>query len=73
MLFTSAAKWLIFAFAASLLATINLHAEGGIMSHCPVFTYGRLYPAFMNALIYGFGIQAALGAALRSVGYTLPG
>ncbi len=64
MLFTSAAKWLIFAFAASLLATINLHAEGGIMSHCPVFTYGRLYPAFMNALIYGFGIQAALGAAL---------
>ena len=60
----SAAKWLVFALVLSLLASVNLHAEGGFMSHCPIFTYGRLYPAFMSAFIYGFGIQAAVGAAL---------
>ncbi|MDA7915820.1 cbb3-type cytochrome c oxidase subunit I [Verrucomicrobia bacterium] len=64
MMFTSAAKWLVFALAVSLLATVNLHAEGGILSHCPIFTYGRLYPAFMNSLIYGFGVQAGLAACL---------
>ena len=64
LLFTSAAKWLVFGLAMGLLAMVNLHAEGGIFSHCPIFTYGRLYPAFMNALIYGFGIQAGLGAIL---------
>src|SRR5439155_23239958 len=35
-----------------------------LLAACPWFTYGRVQPAQLNALVYGFAAQAALGAAL---------
>ena len=62
-LFASAAVWLVIASAFALMASLKFHAPG-FMAGCPCFTYGRVQPAQMNALIYGFIAQAALGVAL---------
>ena len=35
-----------------------------MLADCPWFTYGRVHPAHLNALIYGFAMQAGLGVLL---------
>lgn len=58
--FTSGAAWLAVALVLGIISSIKMHAPG-FLSECSWFTTGRVQPAHMNALIYGWGVQAALG------------
>jgi len=63
VLFVCAAVWLVTASVLALLTSLKLHMPQ-LLAGCPWFTYGRLQPMQMNALIYGFAVQAALGTSL---------
>ena len=66
---TSGAVWLLVASCLGLLASIKLHSptflDGGL---CFWLNWGRLQPAFINALVYGWGFQAAFGVAIWVMG-----
>src|SRR5256885_11238411 len=62
-LFACAAAWLVVASGLGLIASLKFHAPN-LLADCPWFTYGRVLPAQMNALVYGFAAQAGLGATL---------
>jgi cytochrome c oxidase cbb3-type subunit 1 len=61
-LFLNGAFWLMASTILGIAAAVQNFAPDFI--RCAWFGYGRLQPAHMNALIYGWGIQAGLGAAL---------
>jgi cytochrome c oxidase cbb3-type subunit 1 len=63
VLFACAAVWLVTASVLALIASLKFHMPQ-LLADCPWFTYGRLQPMQMNALIYGFAAQAALGVSL---------
>jgi len=62
-LFACAAFWVVTASIFALIASLKLHMPD-LLADCPWFNYGRVQAAQMNALIYGFAGQAALGVAL---------
>src|ERR1051325_572891 len=57
------ALWLVVGSALALLASLKLVAPS-LLAGCPFATYGRVYPAGLNALLYGFASQAAIGVTL---------
>ncbi len=59
----SAIGWLILGGALQLIAAIQLHTPS-FMAGCEWFTYGRVAPAAQNALVYGWGMNAAFGFGL---------
>lgn len=59
----SGVKWLAVGALLALLASIQLYTPA-FMEGCPWVTYGRLRPAAVNALAYGFALQAAFALAL---------
>src|SRR5262245_51583396 len=61
-LFTNAAFWLMASTLMGFIAALKL-ASPGILDYSWL-TFGRLQPAHLNALVYGWGIQAGLGVAL---------
>jgi len=61
--FGSALLWLILGGALQLAATIQLHTPT-FLADCVWFTHGRLAPAAQNALIYGWGFNAAFAFGL---------
>ncbi len=63
VMFSSAAVWLVVASLLGMVATLKFHSPN-LLADCPCFTYGRVHPASLNALIYGFGVQAGLGVLL---------
>jgi cytochrome c oxidase cbb3-type subunit 1 len=63
LLLVSAAVWLVISSVFGVIATLKFHAPG-LLADCPAFTYGRVHAAALNALVYGFGIQAGLGVLL---------
>jgi len=63
LLFVCAAKWLVIGSVLGMLATLKFHAPG-LLADCPWLTYGRVHPAHLNVLIYGFAMQAGLGVIL---------
>jgi cytochrome c oxidase cbb3-type subunit 1 len=63
VLFISAAVWLVIASVLGLIASIKFHSPD-FLAGCSILTYGRVHPAAVNALLYGFAIQAGLGVAL---------
>jgi cytochrome c oxidase cbb3-type subunit 1 len=62
-LFTNGAFWLMLSTLLGVLAAIKL-VEPEFLGNCQYISYGRLQPAHINALVYGWGIQAALGVML---------
>ncbi len=62
-LFTSAATWLLVSSVLGLLSTLKLRFPS-LWEACPFMGYGRLYPMFLNALVYGWAIQAGIGVML---------
>jgi cytochrome c oxidase cbb3-type subunit 1 len=62
-LFAGAAVWLLLGSLLALLCSLKLHAPG-LLASGPMFTYGRVHAAADTALLYGFGVPAALGAGL---------
>jgi cytochrome c oxidase cbb3-type subunit 1 len=63
VLFVGAAIWLVIASVLGLIATLKFHSTG-FLAGTEELTYGRVYPAANNAFLYGFALQAGLGAAL---------
>lgn len=70
--YTTAMTWLILATALGFLASIKLHRPDfltsckylKIIGDSSWFTYGRLWPAYMNALTYGWGCMVGLGTGI---------
>ena len=62
-LFAGAAFWLVVSSVFALLASIKFHAPG-FLADCAHLTYGRVHPAHLNTLAYGFAAQAGLGVTL---------
>jgi cytochrome c oxidase cbb3-type subunit 1 len=61
--FASALFWLLLGGALQLAAAIQLHTPA-FLSACEWFTHGRLAPAAANALVYGWGFNAAFAFGL---------
>jgi cytochrome c oxidase cbb3-type subunit 1 len=62
-LFGGAAFWLALSSVFGLIASIKFHGPG-FFAHSATLTYGRVYPAWSNLLVYGFCIPAGLGVGL---------
>lgn len=60
LLFVSGAIWLLISSILGLLASIKFHGPG-FLAGAEWLTLGRVRPAAMNALVYGFAIQTFLG------------
>lgn len=63
MLFGGAAFWLVLGSGFGLIASIKFHGPGFLADY-PWLTYGRVYPAWSNLLVYGFCLPGALGTGL---------
>ncbi|MEZ5300037.1 MAG: cbb3-type cytochrome c oxidase subunit I [Verrucomicrobiales bacterium] len=64
-LITSAASWLFVATILGLIASIKLFAPSFLdWNGLHWMQYGRLQPAFVSALVYGWALQAGLGVML---------
>ena len=61
-LFLNGAFWLMASTILGIVAAVQNFAPDFIQ--CEWFSYGRLQPAHLTALIYGWGIQAGLGVEL---------
>ena len=61
--FLTSAIWLVVASVLGLIASLKLLAPE-FLADCPVASYGRVQPAALNALVYGFALPAAFGVAL---------
>lgn len=55
---TSGAAWLAVSIILGIVASAKVHSPE-FLATCSWLTYGRVFPAHMNALIYGWGFQAA--------------
>src|SRR5882724_9096376 len=63
VMFISAAVWLVIGSGFALIASIKFHAPG-FLADCPWLTYGRVRPAYLNSVLYGFCLQAGMGLTL---------
>jgi len=63
VLFGGAAFWLVLSSVFGLIASIKFHGPG-FLADSTVLTYGRVYPAWSNLLVYGFCIPSGLGVGL---------
>ncbi|WP_438479452.1 cbb3-type cytochrome c oxidase subunit I [Oleiharenicola lentus] len=61
--FGSALLWLLVGGAMQLAAAIQLHTPS-FLANCEWTTHGRLAPAAQNALVYGWGMNAAFAFGL---------
>ncbi len=61
--FASAIAWLLFGGALQLIASIQLHTPE-FLANCAWTTHGRIAPAAQNALVYGWGMNAAFAFGL---------
>jgi cytochrome c oxidase cbb3-type subunit 1 len=62
-LLAGAAVWLLLGLLLALLDSLKLHSPG-LLASWPMLTYGRVHAAADTALLYGFGVPAALGVGL---------
>ena len=62
-MFASAAIWLALGTLLNLIASIKLHSPG-FLANVAWLSFGRIRPAGMDALLYGFASQAAMAIAI---------
>lgn len=60
---TSGAAWLAVSIVLGIIASTKVHSPG-FLSGCSWLTYGRVFPAHINAFIYGWGFQAAFAVII---------
>jgi len=63
LLFTSGMTWLVLGLLLALISSIKLHAPG-FLANTAWLTLGRVRPAAMNAILYGFASQTGIGVLL---------
>ncbi|MBT8043327.1 MAG: cbb3-type cytochrome c oxidase subunit I [Verrucomicrobiae bacterium] len=61
--FTSGAAWLAVSLVLGIIASIKTH-NPAFLGECSGIQYGRAFPAHINALVYGWGAQAAFGVMI---------
>lgn len=61
--FTSAAAWLLVTTVLGFFSSLKLSVPG-LWDECQFMGYGRLFPAHMNAMVYGWAMQAGIGVML---------
>ncbi len=59
----SAILWLVVGTALTLITALQSY-QPGFMSGCEFVTYGRLYPAAVNAMLFGWGCNVIFAVAL---------
>ena len=60
---TSGAAWLAVSIVLGIISSAKVHSPE-FLSNCAWLTYGRVFPAHINALIYGWGFQAAFAVII---------
>lgn len=60
---TSGAAWLAVSIILGVLSSAKVHSPG-FLDGCSWLTYGRTQAAHLNALVYGWGFQAAFGVGI---------
>jgi cytochrome c oxidase cbb3-type subunit 1 len=60
---TSGAAWLALSIFLGVISSAKVHSPG-FLSNCEWLTYGRVFPAHINALVYGWGMQAAFAVII---------
>lgn len=60
---TSGAAWLAVSIILGIISSAKVHSPE-FLSRCSWLTYGRVFPAHMNAMIYGWGFQAAFAVII---------
>jgi cytochrome c oxidase cbb3-type subunit 1 len=60
---TSGAAWLAISIFLGVIASAKVHSPG-FLSSWSWLTYGRVFPAHLNTLVYGWGMQAAFAAII---------
>src|SRR6185295_6801570 len=63
VLFGGAAFWLVLSSVFGLAASMTFH-KPDMFANCPMFSYGRAYPAWSNLLVYGFCIPTGLAGGI---------
>ncbi len=63
LLLLSAVVWLLTATAFALLASVK-STQPGFLAGCEWLTYGRVWAAYLNSMIYGWGGNALFGVGL---------
>ena len=61
--FTTAQTWLLAASVLGFIASVKL-VFPSFLGQWSFVTYGRVWPAFINTLVYGWACPAGIGAAL---------
>jgi len=61
--FGNAILWLLLATFLGFVASIQLRSPG-FLAGVPFLSYGRIWPAFTNTLIYGWASLSAMGVAI---------
>ncbi len=62
-LFGGGVLWLFLGTLFALIASLKFH-DPHFLANEPYWTYGRIHAAHRTALLYGFGVPAALGVGL---------
>ncbi len=60
---TSGAAWLAVSIVLGIISSAKVHSPE-FMAGCSWLTYGRVFPAHINAFIYGWGFQAAFAVII---------
>src|SRR5947209_15547484 len=63
VMFVSAAIWALLGSLLAFVASLKFHMPA-LLADYPCLTYGRIWPAATNCVLYGFGVQGGLGVAL---------
>src|SRR6187401_668973 len=63
LFFASGFLWLALGLVFSFIVSMKLHVPG-FLADCPWLTLGRVRPAAMNCLLYGFASQLSIGVML---------
>jgi cytochrome c oxidase cbb3-type subunit 1 len=60
---TSGAAWLAVSIVLGIIASAKVHSPD-FLAGCSYLSYGRVFPAHINALVYGWGFQAAFAVII---------
>ncbi len=60
---TSGAAWLAVSMVLGIVASAKVHSPE-FLAGCSWLTYGRVFPAHISALVYGWGFQAAFAVII---------
>ena len=63
MFYTSAIVWLLIGTLLAMLVSIKMHSPD-LLANYSFLTWGRLRPAHVNIMIYGWASMAAMGTSI---------